>query len=251
MSVKARIDPFRVLGDPKYAASLSAAELRQLARDPVWLDIVADEPERMSIINARLGVPQGNQKTGGPRRQNARPSAATTVVGSKQKRVHGMGVVSHTGAYLENIAPLPNMAYMKLLRSPHPHAKILSIDTSAAEALAGVIAVLHRFNAPEQYLNARIGGAIPGRYLFPEVVFQVGAPIVALAATDDHIADEALRLIVVEYEVLPAVLNFKEAALPTTPNQWESEFDGTIIGIPNPFVRGEGGDVLPLVGDGS
>ena len=237
MSVKARIDPFRVLGDSKYAAGLSPAELRQLARDPVWLDLVADEPERMAIISARLGLKGTGPTARAPKRQTTQ---TFSVVGTRQKRVHGMGVVSHTGAYLENIAPLPNMAYMKLLRSPHPHAKIVSIDTSKAEAMPGVVGVLHRFNLPEQYLESRIGGAIPGRYLFAETVYQVGAPVAAVAATEEHIADEAIRLIEVEYEVLPAVLNFREAALPNTPKQWESEFDGTIIGIPDPFVRGEG-----------
>lgn len=237
MSIKARIDPFRVLGDSQYAASLSAAQLRELARDPVWMDLVADEPERMTAVNARLGLKGASQTAKAPMWQE---SQNFSVVGTRQKRLHGMGVVSHTGVYLENIAPLPNMAYMKLLRSPHPHAKILSIDTSQAEAMPGVVAVLHRFNLPEAYLESRVGGANPSRYLFAEEVFQVGAPVVAVAATQEHIADEAIRLIVVEYEVLPAVLNFREAALPTTPKQWESDFDGTIIGIPNPSVRGDG-----------
>jgi CO/xanthine dehydrogenase Mo-binding subunit len=207
----------------------------------VWLDLVADEPELMTAVNARLGLRGARQAAKGPRWQDGKP---LTVVGTKQKRVHGQGVVSHTGVYLENLAPLPNMAYMKVLRSPHPHAKILSIDTSKAEAMAGVVAVLHRFNLPEEYLESRVGGANPSRYLFAEEVFQVGAPVVALAAVEEHIADEAIRLIEVEYEVLPAVLNFREAALPTTAKQWESEFDGTIIGIPDPSVRGEGKTAL-------
>jgi CO/xanthine dehydrogenase Mo-binding subunit len=242
MSDKARIDPFRAVGDPAYAQSLSPAQLRELARDPVWLDLVADEPELMTALNARLGLKGVSRKAKAPPWQEETPSF--TVVGTRQKRVQGMGVVSHTGIYLENTPPLPNMAYMKLLRSPHPHAKILSIDASKAEALPGVVAVLHRFNLPEEYLESRVGGANPSRYLFAEEVFQVGAPVVAVAAIDEHLADEAIRLIEVEYEVLPAVLNFREGALSSTPKQWESDFDGTIIGIPNPSVRGEGKTAL-------
>jgi xanthine dehydrogenase molybdenum-binding subunit len=240
---KARIDPFRVLGDAKYAASLSKAQLRQLANDPVWQDLVSDEPERMAAINEMIGLSGAGRKAKAPPQQEGQ---ALKIVGTKQKRIHGMGVVSHTGAFLENIVPLPNMAYMKLLRSPHPHAKILAIDTSQAEALPGVIAVLHRFNLPEDYLDSSVSEGPPNRLLFAEEVFQVGAPVVAVAAMQEHIADEAMRLIVVEYEVLPAVLNFREAGLSSTPKQWESDFDGTIIAIPNPFVRGEGKTALDL-----
>ena len=236
MSVNARIDVFRVLGDPRYAASLSPAQLRQLASDPVWMELTADEPERMAIINARLGL-----RASKPHAQPAQQTAqAFSVVGTRQRRVHGHGVVGSSGVYLENMAPLPNMVYMKLLRSPHPHARILSVDTSQAEAVPGVVGVLHRFNLPELYLDSRVGGANPSRYLFGEEVFQVGTPVVAVAAVEEHIADEAMRLIVGEYEVLPAVLNFREGGLASTPKQWESDFDGTIIGIPNPAVRGEG-----------
>lgn len=246
MSVKARtarIDPFRVASDAKYAAGLSLAELRALARDPVWLDLVADEPELAATVNARLAGAAGPAKATNnkARRQEG---AEFNVIGKRQRRVHGMGVVSATGQYLQNIAPLPNMAYMKILRSPHPHAKILSIDTSAAEALPGVIGVLHRFNMPEMYLDSQLGGGPPNRYLLAEEVFQVGTPVVALAAIDDHIADEAIRLIQVDYEILPAVTDFREGANPNTPKQWESDFNGTIIAIPNPFVRGEGADAL-------
>jgi xanthine dehydrogenase molybdenum-binding subunit len=245
MSVKARnrIDPFRVASDAKYAAGLSLAELRALSRDPVWLDLVADEPELASAVNARLAGAAGPARAAAPKHRR-QEGTEFNVIGKRQRRVHGMGVVSATGQYLQNIPPLPNMAYMKLLRSPHPHARILSIDTSAAEALPGVVGVLHRFNLPEEYLDSQLGGGPPNRFLFAEEVFQVGTPVVALAAIDDHVADEAIRLIQVDYEVLPAVLDFREGANSNTPKQWENEFDGTIIGIPNPFVRGEGADAL-------
>ena len=241
MSVKERIDPFRVLGDPRYAESLTQAQLRELARNPVWVDLAADEPELMAALSAKIGV----EVLAPPTKPSLEEAGQVfSVVGTNKKRIHGQGVVSNTGVYLENYPPLPNMLYMKLLRSPHPHAKILAIDASKAEALPGVVAVLHRFNLPEQYLDSAVGSGPPHRFLFSEEVFQVGAPVAAVAAVDEHLADEALRLIEVEYEILPAVLDFQEAASPTTPKQWESDFDGTIIGIPRPFVRGEGADAL-------
>ncbi|MCC6187415.1 MAG: xanthine dehydrogenase family protein molybdopterin-binding subunit [Anaerolineales bacterium] len=242
MSVNARVDPFRVAVDTHYAASLTAAQLRDLARDPVWLDLVADEPELAAIVNNRISRAQARRT--GSARAARRQDTEFNVVGKSHRRIHGIGVVSASGYYLENLPPAPNEVHMKLLRSPHPHAKVLSIDTSAAEALPGVVGVLHRFNLPEQYADSTIGGGPPNRYLFSEEVFQVGTPVVAVAAIQDHIADEALRLIQVDYEVLPAVLNFRDGASASTPKQWESDFDGTIIGIPRPFVRGEGATAL-------
>jgi CO/xanthine dehydrogenase Mo-binding subunit len=190
-----------------------------------------------------LAAARGDSKAGA-RKSRWQQGTEYNVIGKSQRRTHGMGVVTATGSYLENVPPLPNMAYMKFLRSPHPHAKILSIDSSAAEAMPGVVGVLHRFNMPEMYLDSQVGSGPPNRYLLPEEVFQVGTPVVALAAIDEHTADEAIRLIQVDYEVLPAVLNFRDGASASTPKQWESDFNGTIIGIPNPFVRGEGAAAL-------
>jgi xanthine dehydrogenase molybdenum-binding subunit len=127
---------------------------------------------------------------------------------------------------------------MKTLRSPHPHAMVKAIDTSKAEALPGVVGVLHRFNMPEEYKEATMAGGPLPRFLFDEEVKQVGSPVVALVAESEHIADEALQLIEVEYEVLPAVVNYLEGILPSTAKQWDNEFDGTIAGMQEE-VRGD------------
>ncbi|MEP7200438.1 MAG: xanthine dehydrogenase family protein molybdopterin-binding subunit, partial [Chloroflexota bacterium] len=85
----------------------------------------------------------------------------------------------------------------------------------------------------------RLGGGPPYRDLFNEEVYEVGAPIAAIAADSDHIADEAMRLIEVQYQVLPAALNMLEAMKPSTPKQWDNKLDGTTINIQTPFKRGD------------
>jgi CO/xanthine dehydrogenase Mo-binding subunit len=130
------------------------------------------------------------------------------------------------------------MLFMRSLLSPHRHARIRAIDTSKAEAFPGVVAVLHRGNLPDMYRDMRIGSGPPDRFLFNEEVFEVGAPIAVVAATSDHIADEASRLIAVDDEVLPAVLDHIEGMKPGTPKQWDNKYDGTILDITPPKIRG-------------
>jgi CO/xanthine dehydrogenase Mo-binding subunit len=133
---------------------------------------------------------------------------------------------------------MAGMLYTRTLHSPHPHAKVKNVNTAKAEALPGVVAVLHRGNLPEEYKDVRLGGGPPSRYLFSEEVFQVGAPIAVVAAENEHIADEATHLIEVEYEVLPATLDMMEGTRSSTIKQWDNEQDGTIISVTPPLVRG-------------
>jgi CO/xanthine dehydrogenase Mo-binding subunit len=74
--------------------------------------------------------------------------------------------------------------------------------------------------------------------LFSQEVFEVGAPIAVVAAASDRIADEAPRLIAVDYEVLPAVLDHIEGMKATTPKQWDNKLDDTILDITPPKIRG-------------
>src|SRR5260370_19991444 len=134
------------------------------------------------------------------------PEGPFQIIGKPAPRLHGFGHVTGFGQYSEHMTQ-PGMLFMKTLLSPYPHARIKSIDTSKAEAFAGVVAVLHRGNLPDLYKDVRIGSGPPDRFLFSEEVFEVGSPIAVVAAASDHIADEALRLIDVDYEVLPAGLH--------------------------------------------
>ena len=130
------------------------------------------------------------------------------------------------------------MLHTRTLRSPHPHARISNVDTTQAEALAGVVAVLHRGNLPAEYRDVKIGSGPPNRFLFSEEFFEVGAPIAVVAAESEHIADEAIHLIQVGYEVLPATLDMMEGARPSALKQWDNQQNGTIINVTPPLVRG-------------
>ena len=130
--------------------------------------------------------------------------------------MQGIGIVTNLGQYTENMR-MPGMLFMRTLRSRYPHAKITSIDTSKAEKLPGVRKILHRGNLPDEYKDVFLGAANPTRFLFNEEVFEVGSPIAAIAADSEHIADEAMRQIDVQYTVLPAALDFLEAMKSSTP----------------------------------
>jgi CO/xanthine dehydrogenase Mo-binding subunit len=110
---------------------------------------------------------------------------------------------------------VPDMAYGKILRSPHSHAKIKRIDASKAEALPGVIGVLTHEDTPRSKWEATWGNyygcALDG------VARHIGDEVAAVAAVTAKIAEEALELIEVEYEILPAVFDAKEAMQPDAP----------------------------------
>lgn len=104
---------------------------------------------------------------------------------------------------------MPGMLHGRILRSPYPHARILSIDTRAARALAGVRSVLTGADAPATPWG---GGATKERHILArEVVRFCGEEVAAIAADTDEIARDALDLIEVDYEPLPALLSPDEA----------------------------------------
>ncbi|MDO8691912.1 MAG: xanthine dehydrogenase family protein molybdopterin-binding subunit, partial [Dehalococcoidia bacterium] len=109
---------------------------------------------------------------------------------------------------------LPNMLRGKVLRSPHPHARILNIDTSLAERAPGVMAVASARDLP----LVRYGSGIQDETAFAvDRVRYMGEAVAAVAATDLDAAREALKLIRVEYEELPAVFDPFEALKPGSP----------------------------------
>ena len=130
------------------------------------------------------------------------------IVGTPQRKVDGLDKASGRARYTDDIA-LPGMLHGKILRSPHPHARILSIDTTEAEAMEGVHAVVTGRDMPVPY------GVIPwtpDEYpLCTDRVRYIGDGVAAVAAIDEDTANEALRAIRVEYEELPAFLDPHDA----------------------------------------
>ena len=102
---------------------------------------------------------------------------------------------------------LPRMLYGQILRSPHPHANIMSVDTTRAAQLPGVYAIVTPFDAPP-------GRVAPDMLVLDTRVRFVGDEVAVVAAIDQDTARHALDLIQVEYEVLPFVLEPEEALRP-------------------------------------
>ena len=125
------------------------------------------------------------------------------VIGNRMRKVNSVGKVTGAAVYTDDIT-FPGMLHGKILRSPHPHANIVSIDTEAAKALDGVYAVVTGKDMAVTY------GIIPWtRDEYPLCVDRVrfiGDGVAAVAAVDEETANRALDLIRVEYEILPAYL---------------------------------------------
>src|ERR1019366_4030882 len=111
---------------------------------------------------------------------------------------------------------LPGMLVGKILRSPHPHARIKSIDVSAAAQLAGVKAVVTRDDFPEMKPGT-VGGDMSRNAMAREKALYDGHPVAAVAAVSEAIAKQALKLIKVDYEVLPHVIDPVAAMAPGAP----------------------------------
>lgn len=135
------------------------------------------------------------------------------VVGHSVKRLDAPEKVTGRAPYVYDMT-LPNMLWAKVLRSPYPHARIVSIDTSAAEKLPGVAAVITAADLPRALHGT---GLSDEPTMAVDRVRFVGEAVAAVAAETEEIAEEALTLIRVEYEELPAVFDPEEAMRPDPP----------------------------------
>jgi len=136
------------------------------------------------------------------------------VVNNITPSVDGKGLMMGRPAYTDDLAE-PNSLIIKMLRSPHAFAHIKSIDTSEAEKLPGVECVLTYKNVPHVSFS-RAGQGYPepsphDKFILDEYVRYVGDEVAMVAAIDERVAEDALKLIKVEYEVLEPVLDFETA----------------------------------------
>ena len=146
------------------------------------------------------------------------------VVGTRPVRPDGADKVTGKAHYSADIN-LPGLLYGKVLRSPHAHARIKSIDTSRAAAHPGVRAVVTAADIQQPSGRASElaeGAMVNYKFLSNNVLadgkaLYKGHAIAAVAAASAHAAEEALKLIAVDYEVLPPVMDAKEAMQPDAP----------------------------------
>ncbi len=132
------------------------------------------------------------------------------TVGHGTHRVDALQRVTGAAKYTSDIH-LPGMLYARVLRSPHPHARIRKIDVSKAMALPGVKAILTHANCDITWSS---GDQLNQRRLFNNPVRFAGDPVAAIAAVDRHVAEDATYLIEVDYEVLPFLTDVEEALKP-------------------------------------
>ncbi|HEX6387376.1 MAG TPA: molybdopterin cofactor-binding domain-containing protein [Anaerolineae bacterium] len=186
-------------------------------------DDETDGPDQSPISNLQSPIPnlQSSVKT--------RPQTGivltsnipeTAVVGKPETKVDAVKLAKGNPAFVDDM-DMRGMLYARLLTSPHAHARILDIDDGEARALPGVHAVIHYQNVPRvKYASG--GQSYPNppphdQASFDNKVRYVGDRVAAVAAESPEIAEEALKLIKVEYEMLPAVFDENEAIRPGAP----------------------------------
>ena len=139
------------------------------------------------------------------------PGTSWPLTGQALPYLDAVERVTGTVPYTLNLE-LPGMLYVKLLRSPHAHARIRSIDASAAERLPGVACVLTGPRLRELPVQTQYGVVVQDKPIVAlDKVRYVGDFVAAVAAADEETAGEALEHIAVEYEELPAVFDAEEA----------------------------------------
>ncbi|ARF54012.1 molybdopterin-dependent oxidoreductase [Streptomyces gilvosporeus] len=185
--------------------------------------------------------------------KNVEEPSPGRAVGRNLGAPAGPQVVTGTARYTFDI-DVPGLLHMKLLRSPHPHARIVAIDTAAALRVPGVHAVLTHHDAPERHFSS-------ARHEHPtedpddtrvldDVVRFVGQRVAAVVADTEAAAEEGCRRVVVTYEELPYVLDPEEAMGPGAPVIHAKEAEASRIARPQNNVVGEVHGEIGCVADG-
>src|SRR3954463_12588967 len=144
---------------------------------------------------------------------------AFTVVGTPVQRLDALGHVTGRTQYFEDTIP-KSLLHLKMHRSERHHAKLLAVDTSAAEAVKGVVKVLTHEDVPNNWytvLKLINVGYDDEPVLAEGKVMYLGEPIVAVVATSERAAREGAAAVKVTYEDLDAVFDVEEAIKPDTP----------------------------------
>ena len=173
-------------------------------------------------------VPETPEPAGEPK-----PWAETEVVGRRMPRVDAYERVSGTAVYPSDIV-LPDMLYGAILRCPHPHARVKRVDARKAEGMPGVRAVITGAT-PEADLVWPYSRTVSTK-LFDAVCRYEGEAVAAVAAESPYQAQDALRAIEVEYEVLPFVADERTALAAGAPAVHEG---GNRVSDPEVYERGD------------
>ena len=151
------------------------------------------------------------------------------IVGQRLKRIDGPVRVTGKAVYTADVQ-LPGMVWCKILRSPYPHAEIVDIDSSEAEQIPGVLAVIHHKNTKAMPFEG-------DNFVFNPIARYVGCEVAAVAAINEHIARDAIEAIKVTYKPLPFVVDPLKGLEPDAP---KLRPEGNIVGgKPRVIARGD------------
>jgi xanthine dehydrogenase molybdenum-binding subunit len=149
-------------------------------------------------------------------------SPSLAVIGQSVIRADAREKVTGEALFSADRIPKDDLLYAKTLRSPYPHAEIVRIDTSKALGLPGVRAAVTFREAPENPFedgdDLASGDTVAPVYVLNRIVRHVGDEVAAIAADSEEIAEEALRLIEIEYRTLPFVLDAEAALASAAPS---------------------------------
>jgi aerobic carbon-monoxide dehydrogenase large subunit len=169
-------------------------------------------------------------------------SGSGGLIGRAVRRVEDPVLITGKGCYVDDIQ-LPDMLHLAFLRSPYPHANILSIQVNVARAMPGVVAVMTSDDLSE-HLHVPVMPLVPGMKIPPHpllargAVHAAGVPVAAVVAHSCALAQDAADAIEVEYAALPSVVNAEKALEPGAPLARE-ELDSNVCYR----VTKQGGDV--------
>lgn len=205
---------------PVEAIKRAAAIVRGAAVEPLRPAVLRPMTDGVHPVEVSPEDPAPTASPAVPRLIPSKDVPTTRVVGKPEIKVDALKLVKGSSAFVDDIE-MRDMLHAKVLRSPHAHARILDIDDSKARALPGVHAVLHYKNTP-QVRYASGGQSWPNPHPYDQVSFEnkvrhVGDRVAAVAAETAEIAQQALELIDVSYEVLDHVLDERVAIQPGAP----------------------------------
>lgn len=166
-----------------------------------------------------------------------KPWTKTNVVGQKLPRVDGYERVSGTAVYPSDLT-LPRMLYGAILRCPHPRARVKSVNLEAAKKMEGVHAVISGSDpvTNPEWVYSSFSKIDFASKLFDATCRFEGEPVAAVAAESPYLAQDALRAIGVEYEVLPYLVDERKALDPWAPKVHEK---GNLVGEVQHYERGD------------